>query len=75
MNNIYDDTMNNNEPDYEGNLVFPPQEESVEKKCEKLEKQLEIAVEGLMTILNDGDDYWDKCQAQYYLKQIKDLDK
>lgn len=35
MNNIYDDTMNNNEPDYEGNLVFPPQEESVEQKLEK----------------------------------------
>lgn len=45
------------------------------EKCEKLEKQLEIAVEGLMTILNDGDDYWDKCQAQYYLTQIKELDK
>lgn len=35
MNNIYDDTMNNNEPDYEGNLVFPPQEESVEQKLKK----------------------------------------
>lgn len=35
MNNIYDDTMNNNEPDYEGNLVFPPQEESVEQKLNK----------------------------------------
>ena len=45
------------------------------EKCEKLEKQLKIAVEGLMTILNDGDDYWDKCQAQYYLTQIKELDK
>ena len=44
-------------------------------KCEKLEKQLKIATEGLMTILNDGDDYWDKCQAQYYLTQIKGLDK
>ena len=41
----------------------------------KLNKQLKIAVEGLMTILNDGDDYWDKCQAQYYLTQIKELDK
>ena len=47
MNNIYDDTMNNNEPDYEGNLAFPPQEESVEKKCEKLEKQLKIAIEAI----------------------------
>jgi phage pi2 protein 07 len=45
------------------------------EKCEKLEKQLKIAVEGLMTILNDGDDYWGKCQVQYYLKQIKELDK
>lgn len=45
------------------------------EKCEKLEKQLNIAIEGLMTILNDGDDYWDKCQAQYYLTQIKELDK
>lgn len=47
MKNIYDDTMNNNESNYEGNLAFPPQEESVEKKCEKLEKQLKIAVECL----------------------------
>lgn len=45
------------------------------EKCQKLEKQLKIAVEGLMTILNDGDDYWDKCQAQYYLTQIKELYK
>lgn len=45
------------------------------EKCERLEKQLKIAIEGLMTILNDGDDYWDKCQAQYYLTQIKELDK
>lgn len=48
MNNIYDDTMNNNELDYEGNLVFPPQEESVEKKCEKLEIQLGIVIEILL---------------------------
>lgn len=75
MKNIYDDTGNNNEPDYEGNLAFPPQEESLENKCEKLEKQLKIAVEGLMTLLNDGDGYWDKCQAQYYLTQIRELDK
>lgn len=48
MNNIYDDTMNNNELDYEDNLVFPPQEESVEKKCEKLEIQLGIVIEILL---------------------------
>lgn len=26
MKNIYDDSGNNNEPDYENNLAFPPQE-------------------------------------------------
>ena len=81
--------MSNNAPDYENDLVFPPksaddlnkQERQSEvlvaalDKCERLEKQLKIAIEGLMTILNDGDDYWDKCQAQYYLTQIKELDK
>ena len=79
----------NNELDYKNNLVFEPksaddlnkQERQSEviiatiEKCERLEKQLKIAIEGLMTILNDGDDYWDKCQAQYYLTQIKELDK
>lgn len=47
----------------------------LEEQIKVLKKQLEIAIEGLMTILNDGDDYWDKCQAQYYLTQIKELDK
>ena len=81
--------MSYNVPDYENDLVFPPksaddlnkQERQSEvlvaalDKCERLEKQLKIAIEGLMTILNDGDDYWDKCQAQYYLTQIKELDE
>ena len=57
--------MSNNEPDYENNLAFPPQEiksqddikhqdtrssdvliKAVEK-CEKLEKQLKIAIEAI----------------------------
>ena len=91
MNNIYDDTMNNNEPDYEDNLVFPPQEESVEKKCEKLEIQLKIAVEALKEIYEDTKGGHIQCDACNYtiecegcinqdvaekaLKQIKDLDK
>ena len=81
--------MSNNTPDYENNLAFEPKSAddlneqgrqsdviiATIEKCERLEKQLKIAIEGLMMILNDGDDYWDKCQAQYYLTQIKELDK
>lgn len=60
-----------------GVYSFPEGKEpkDLEKQIRILKKQLEIAIEGLMTILNDGDDYWDKCQAQYYLTQIKELDK
>ena len=61
MNNIYDDSGNNNAPDYENDLVFEPksaddlnkqgrQSEVLIKaleKCEMLEKQLEIAVKAL----------------------------
>lgn len=57
--------MSNNAPDYQDNLVFPPQEVKSQddiknqdirssdvlikavEKCEKLEKQLEIAVDAL----------------------------
>lgn len=91
MNNIYDDTMNNNEPDYEGNLVFPPQEESVEKKCERLKKQLKIAVEALKEVYEDTTGGHIQCDACNYtiecegcvnqdvaekaLNHIKELDK
>lgn len=66
--------MSNNSPDYEDNLVFPPQEiksqddikhqetrssdvliKAVEK-CEKLEKQLKIAVDCLKKYANE--DLW-----------------
>ena len=75
--------------DYYENLAFPPKSAddlnkqgrqsdviiATIEKCERLEKQLKLAIEGLMKILDDGDDYWDKYQAQYYLTQIKELDK
>ena len=38
MNNIYDDSGNNNEPDYQDNLAFPPQM----PLCDILELQDEI---------------------------------
>lgn len=41
----------------------------------KLKAKLDIAVEGLITILNDGDDYWDKCRAQWHLDKLKEIDK
>lgn len=47
----------------------------LEKQIKVLKEQLKIATEGLMTILNDGDDYWDKCQAQWYLDKLKESDK
>lgn len=86
--------MSNNEPDYENNLVFAPtsaddmnkQERQSEvlisaiERCEKLEKQLKIAVEALKSLRAErtvidkatGDVYyiWD-----YALEQIKELDK
>lgn len=46
----------------------------LENKIKKLKKQLKIAIEGLITIINDGDDYWDKEQADYYLNKIKELE-
>ena len=86
--------MSNNTPDYDNNLAFEPtsaddlnkqgrQSEvlvAAIEKCEKLEKQLEIAVEALeslrtkKTVIDKvtGDVYyiWD-----YALEQIKELDK
>ena len=86
--------MSNNTPDYENNLAFEPksaddlnkQERQSEvlvaaiEKCEKLEKQLEIAVEALESlrtkktvidkVTGDVCYIWD-----YALEQIKELDK
>ena len=89
--------MSNNSPDYENDLVFPPQEIKSQhelseqgrqsdvlitaiERCEKLEKQLKIAVEALESLRTEktvmdkvtGDIYyiWD-----YALEQIKELDK
>ena len=91
MKNIYDDNGNNNQPDYEDNLVFPPQEDSVEKKCARLEKQLKIAIEALQCIYDDTKGGHIQCDACNYtiecegcvnqdvaekaLNQIKELDK
>ena len=86
--------MSNNTPDYENNLAFEPtsaddlnkQERqsdvliSAIERCEKLEKQLKIAIEALeslrtkKTVIDKvtGDVYyiWD-----YALEKIKELDK
>ena len=89
--------MSNNAPDYEDNLVFPPQEIksqhelseqgrqsevliSAIERCEKLEKQLKIAIKALESLRTKktvigkvtGDVYyiWD-----YALEKIKELDK
>lgn len=60
--------MSNNAPDYVDNLVFPPKSAddlneqkrqsevliSALEKCQKLEKQLKIAIEGLEKYANEG---------------------
>lgn len=102
MNNIYDDSGNNNEPDYENNLAFPPQEiksqddikhqdtrssdvliKAVEK-CEKLEKQLKIAVD-ILEVISTHTCIWDEDTKEQVstvydwsreaLEQIEELDK
>ena len=74
MNNIYDDSENNNAPDYENDLVFPPKSAddlneqgrqsevlvAAIEKCEKLEKQLKIAESWLREIGNSVDTYFEK---------------
>ena len=86
--------MSNNSPDYENNLIFEPKSAddlnkqerqsdvliSAIERCEKLEKQLKIAVEALESlrtkktvidkVTGDVCYIWD-----YALKQIKELDK
>lgn len=86
--------MSNNAPDYENDLVFPPKSAddlneqrrqsevlvTAIEKCEKLEKQLKIAVKAFESLRTEktvidkvtGDVYyiWD-----YALEQIKELDK
>lgn len=94
--------MSNNAPDYEDNLVFPPQEVKSQddikhqetrssdvlikavEKCEKLEKQLKIAVEVLdfistFTIISD-ENTMEQVSTVYRvsseaLNQIEELDK
>ena len=80
--------MSNNAPDYEDNLVFPPQEIKSQhelseqgrqsevlikaiEKCEKLEKQLKIALNCINEYCRSG------CNplAQKTKKQIEELDK
>lgn len=70
--------MSNNAPDYENDLVFPPQEIkshhelseqgrqsevliSTIEKCEKLEKQLKIAIEALSRYADSSD--WSDCES------------
>ena len=86
--------MSNNTPDYDNNLAFEPKSAddlnkqgrqsdvlvAAIEKCEKLEKQLEIAVEALESlrtkktvidkVTGDVCYIWD-----YALEQIKELDK
>ena len=86
--------MSNNEPDYENNLAFEPKSAddlneqgrqsdvliSAIERCEKLEKQLKIAIEALESlrtkktvidkVTGDVCYIWD-----YALEQIKELDK
>jgi hypothetical protein len=90
--------MSNNAPDYEDNLVFPPQEiksqddikhqdtrssdvliKAVEK-CEKLEKQLGIAVKKLQIardLLSSGRPfpYLALEHIEYALERIKAIDE
>lgn len=81
--------MSNNAPDYENDLVFPPQEIKSQdylttagsrqsdvlikaiEKCEKLEKQLKIALNCINEYCRSG------CNplAQKTKKQIEELDK
>lgn len=80
--------MSNNAPDYENDLVFPPQEIKSQhelseqgrqsevlikaiEKCERLEKQLKIAVETITALAIVGK-YSIAIEA---LQQIKELDK
>ena len=44
-------------------------------KCERLEKQLKIAVDGLELIANYGVSAWDIANTKHCLKQIKELEK
>ena len=87
--------MSNNTPDYENDLVFPPQEIKSQHElseqgrqsevliaaiehCERLEKQLKIAVEALRLYSNlrgDGTVSNYESVAKSALKEIKELDK
>ena len=86
--------MSNNEPDYHNNLAFAPtsaddlnkQERqsdvliSAIERCEKLEKQLKIAIEALESLRTKktviGKVTGDVCYIwDYALEQIKELDK
>ena len=97
--------MSNNAPDYENNLIFEPksaddlnkQERQSEvliaaiKRCERLEKQLEIAESWFREIGNSVDTYFEKdnrpleftldvltaCGLSAYqaLHEIKELDR
>ena len=86
--------MSNNAPDYENDLVFPPKSAddlnkqerqsdvliSAIERCEKLEKQLKIAIKALESlrtkktvidkVTGDVCYIWD-----YALEQIKELDR
>ena len=87
--------MSNNAPDYENDLVFPPQEIKSQhelseqgrqsevliaaiERCERLEKQLKIAIEALHLYSNlrgDGTVSNYESIAKTALEQIKELDK
>ena len=81
--------MSNNTPDYDNNLAFAPtsaddlnkQERqsdvliSAIERCEKLEKQLKIAIEELKDMARQCDLSWYQAKAEQTLKDIEELDK
>ena len=44
MKNIYDDRGNNNEPDYENNLAFPPQQIKSQDELTEQGRQSEVLI-------------------------------
>lgn len=47
MKNIYDDSGNNNEPDYENNLAFPPQEVKSQDELTQDGRQSEVLIKAI----------------------------
>ena len=68
MKNIYDDSGNNNAPDYENDLVFPPEEHSMPRcDIEELKQQIK-KLEKIIERLKDEVDVW----REKYLEALND---